>query len=242
MRFLVFTKRNLKELIRDPLSLVFCIGLPLFVLIVMEQFNIPSYVYAIQNFAPSIAIFGFSFISLFSGMLIAKDRASSFLIRLFASPMSAFDYIAGYSLDILPIAILQSITFFVASFFLGLEVNLNVLLTILALIPVSLLFIALGILLGILFNDKQVSGITSILIQIVAWTSGMWFGLEQVGKTFRLISKLLPFSHAVDLARACLNGNYSEMIEPFIYVILYTAVIFIFAVILFKKKMHSDKV
>ena len=87
MRMINFAKRNFKELIRDPLSLVFEIVLPLFLLFIFQQFDIPADNYKLENFTPSIILFGFSFITLFTATLVAKDRTSSFLIRLGTSPM-----------------------------------------------------------------------------------------------------------------------------------------------------------
>lgn len=240
MRTLVFAKRNFKEIVRDPISLVFCIGLPLFLLVIFEQFNIPSYIYSINNFAPGIAIFGFSFISLFSGLLIANDRTSSFLTRLFASPLTAMDYIIGYSLSLLPIALLQSILFFITSFFLGLAVNINVLYAILFLIPISVLFIGIGILIGCSFSDKQEPGIASIIIQAVAFLSGMYFSVDQFGTTFKTIARILPFSYALDLTRSALRGDFSNILVPFIWVLAYTVVVLIIAIAIFNKKMVSD--
>ena len=93
MRMLNFAKRNFKELVRDPLNLIFEIALPIFLLIIFQQFNIPEEAYKLENFTPGIIIFGFSFITLFTGSLIAKDRESSLLIRLGTSPMKPKDYI-----------------------------------------------------------------------------------------------------------------------------------------------------
>lgn len=41
MRTLNFAKRNFKEIIRDPLSIIFAIILPLFLLFIFQQFKIP---------------------------------------------------------------------------------------------------------------------------------------------------------------------------------------------------------
>jgi ABC-2 type transport system permease protein len=241
MKYAIFASRNIKELLRDPFSLLFGIGLPLFLLFIMTalQKSIAVDVFEIKNFAPGMAIFSFSFISLFSGMLISKDRSNSFLTRLFASPLSASDYILGYSLPLIPIAIMQSSICFVVAVFLGLNFNLNIFVAILALIPVSLLFIGIGLLLGTIFNDKQVGGITSILIQIIAFSSGMWFDLNLVGGAYKTISYSLPFSHAVDLTRAIILNDYSSLIENFLWVIGYTIIIFGFSIIIFRKKMKE---
>ena len=99
MRILNFAKRNFKEIARDPLSLIFAIILPLFLLFIFQQINIPSESYNIENFTPGIVIFGFSFITLFTATLVAKDRSTSLFIRLGISPMKSVDYILGYMLS-----------------------------------------------------------------------------------------------------------------------------------------------
>ena len=69
MRTLNFAKRNFKEIARDPLSLIFAVILPLFLLFVFQQFDIPNESYKLVNFTPGIVVFGFSFITLFTAML-----------------------------------------------------------------------------------------------------------------------------------------------------------------------------
>ena len=96
MRTLNFAKRNFKEIARDPLSMIFAVILPLFLLFIFQQFDIPNKSYELENFTPGIVIFGFSFITLFTAMLISKDRTTSLLIRLGISPMKPMEYILGY--------------------------------------------------------------------------------------------------------------------------------------------------
>lgn len=97
MRSLVFASRNRKELLRDPLNLAFGIGFPVVLLLLLSaiQANIPVSLFEISSLSPGVAVFGLSFMSLFSGTLIAKDRTTSFLMRLFASPLTASDFILG---------------------------------------------------------------------------------------------------------------------------------------------------
>lgn len=245
MKITVFASRNSREILRDPLSFAFGIGFPLIILLLLSaiQANIPVSLFKIQNLAPGIAVFGLSFISLFSGMLISKDRGSSFLVRLFASPLSSADFILGYSLPLLPMAILQSVVCFIASFLLGLPINENVLITILVLVPTALLFIGFGLLGGSMFNEKQVGGICgALLTNVCAWLSGAWFDLNLVGGAFRDIAYMLPFVHAVDAAKAALNGQYDEIFPHLWWVLGYAAVIIALSVFAFKKKMSADKV
>ena len=245
MRLLVFASRNRKEIIRDPLNLAFGIGFPLVVLLLLSaiQANIPVSLFAIERLAPGIAVFGLSFISLFSGMLIAKDRGTSFLMRLFVSPLRASDFILGYTLPILPMAILQSALCFIASIFLGLTVDANIFIALVVLIPTAVLFIGIGLLAGSVFSDKQVGGICGgLLINVSAWLSGTWFDLGLVGGAFKTIAYLLPFAHAVDATRAAIAGDYATIFPHLWWVIGYAVVIFAFAVIAFRNKMNGDNV
>lgn len=170
MRIINFAKRNFKEIIRDPLSIIFAILLPLFLLFIFQQFNIPSENYKLENFTPGIIIFGFSFLTLFTAMLVAKDRSTSLLIRLGTSPMKPVEYILGYIISIIPIIIIQNILFFILAIILGLSFSINIILAILVSIIVAILFIAIGILIGSTFTEKASSGISSIVVQLVCFT------------------------------------------------------------------------
>ncbi len=241
MRAFPFASRNLKELIRDPMMIIFAIGFPVVLLLMLSAIHshAPVNLFAISKLSPGIAVFGLSFISLFSGMLIAKDRCSSFLMRLFASPLSASDYILGYILPLLPIAIIQSVVCFVLSFFLGLSVTANVLAALLVLIPTSVLFIGTGLLMGTLVNDKAVGGIASIIINLSGWLSGTWFNLNLVGGTFKAISDVLPFANAVNAARAAISGDYAAILPSLLWVIGYAVAVLVISVVLFRRKMMN---
>lgn len=243
MKTLAFASRNTKEILRDPLNLAFGIGFPLAILFLLSiiQSNVPVSLFEIENLVPGIAVFGFSFISVFSGMLIAKDRSTSFLMRLFSSPLTGANFILGYSLPLLPFAIVQSAICFIAAFFLGLTISVNVLIVFIVLIPTSILFIGIGLLAGSLLTDKQVGGVCgALLTNLAAWLSGTWFDLNLVGGTFKQVAYALPFVHAVDAGKSALAGNYSGMFPHLWWVIGYATVIFILAVLIFSKRMNSD--
>lgn len=240
MRTINFAKRNIKELVRDPLGIIFSIILPLFLLIIFQQFKIPSDVYKLENFTPGIIIFSFSFITLFTAALVANDRTSSLLSRLFSSPMKPMEYIFGYTLALLPIVIIQSTLFYTVALFLGLEFSINVILSILASIPISILFIALGILIGSITTAKSSSGLGSIVVQLVAFTSGMYFSSDIVGKTFDTICKILPFYRVLDIVKEILNSNYINIITNSVISTVYITGITIVTIWVFKKKMISD--
>src|SRR5690625_917386 len=243
MAVTAFATRNRKEILRDPLSIVFGIGFPLVILILLSflQKSLPgmSDIFAIDNFVPGIAVFGLTFISLFSDMLISGDRSSSYLMRLFTSPLSGIDYIIGYSYPLLSMAILQSAICFLTGVILGMPVSVNILFSIVALIPVAVLFISIGLMMGSVLSQKQMNGAGAILTNSVLFLGGIMIPLNTIGGTFQTICNLLPFVHAVDLVQSVLSDNYSEVFQHLWWVLGYTAVIFILAVIFFKKKMKS---
>ena len=241
MRMLNFAKRNFKELIWDPLSLIFEIALPIFLLFIFQQINIPGDTYKLENFTPGIIIFGFSFITLFTSTLVAKDRGSSLLIRLGTSPMKSSDYILGYILSLIPIIIIQDLLFFITACLLGLNININIVFTVLISIVVSILFISFGILIGSLVSEKASGGVGSIIIQLVCFTSGMYFSKDLIGKGFAKVCDLLPFESALNIIKGILNNGCDIISARNIIVFsAYTIIVLIISIIVFKKKMVSD--
>jgi ABC-2 type transport system permease protein len=243
MRLMVFASRNQREIIRDPLNLAFGLGFPLVILFLLSaiQANVPVSLFEISELTPGIAVFGLSFISLFSGTLIAKDRSTSYLLRLFASPLTATDFILGYTLPLLPMALIQMVICFIAAFFLGLAISLKLLLVLIVMIPAAILFIAIGLLAGSLLNDKQVGGVCgALLTNLSAWLSGTWFDLNLVGGGFKTVAYALPFVHAVDAAKAAVSGSYADILPHLWWVMGYAIVIMALAILAFKKKMNSD--
>ncbi len=241
MRMINFAKRNFKELIRDPLSLVFEIILPIFLLFIFQQFDIPADNYKLENFTPSIILLGFSFITLFSATLISKDRTSSFLIRLGTSPMKSSDYILGYILSLLPIILMQNILFFLVAIMMGLEFSINILFTILVSMVISIFFISLGILIGSLVSEKGTGGLGSIIVQLVCFTSGMYFPKEVMGNIFIVICKILPFEACLNIIQGTLHNDYSNLsLTHIIVFLIYFITILLLSIIVFKKRMISD--
>lgn len=241
MRTLNFAKRNFKEIIRDPLSIIFSVLLPLFLLFIFKQINIPNESYELHNFTPGIVVFGFSFITLFTAMLVSKDRTSSLLIRLGISPMKPIEYILGYMLSIIPLTLIQNVLFFILAIALGLSFSINIIWAILISIVVAILFIAIGIILGSMFSEKASSGISSIVVQLVCFTSGMYFPRELLGDVFSRICEYLPFESCVTIIKGVMNANLESItIRNIIVFSIYTILALIISILIFKEKMISD--
>ena len=240
MRMMTFAKRNAKEILRDPLTLFFGLGFPLVLILLLSaiQASIPVSLFEVQHLTPGITVFGLSFMTLFSATIIAKDRGSSLLQRLYTTPMKPVDFILGYTLPIIPISVAQCVICYIVAIILGLSVTVNILYAILFIIPVSLLYISLGLLFGSILTDKQVGGICgALLTNISAWLSGVWFDLELVGGTFKSVSYALPFVHAVELERLVLAGDFSDIFPHLAWVLGYSAVSIAFAVFFFLRQM-----
>ena len=242
MRMLTFAKRCTKEILRDPLNLMFGLGFPVVLLLLLSaiQANIPVDLFEIRSLAPGISVFGLSFMTLFSSTLIARDRESAFLQRLYTTPLRSADFILGYMLPVLPIALAQSTVCYLIAAILGLPITGNILFAILAMLPVSVFYIALGLLCGSIFSVKQVGGICgALLTNLSAWLSGVWFDLDLVGGTFRKIANLLPFVHAVELERAMIRGAFSEVPPHILPVTVYAALTALCAIWLFLRQMKK---
>lgn len=243
MKMLTFAHRNAKEILRDPIALGFCLGFPLVLLALLTaiQSNVPVPLFEIQSLTPGVTVFGLAFMTLFSATLIAKDRSSAFLQRLYTTPLTSWDFIIGYTLPVLPIALAQSVVCYVAAWALGLSLSVHVLSAVLGLIPVSILYIALGLLCGSVLTDKQVGGVCgALLTNLSAWLSGVWFDLDLVGGTFKRVAYALPFVHAVEMERALLAGNTDAVFSHLWWVLGYAVAVFVLAVLVFLHRMNKE--
>ncbi len=239
MRTLTFARRNIKEMLRSPLSIILGLGFPLVMLILLSVLNksvpVPVDMFNIKVLTPGIAVFSFTFTTLFVGLLIAQDRGSSFLARLYSSPMTAGDFILGYMLPMIPLTVAQSVICFGAATVFGYEIGIDTLWSVLALIPSGIFYIALGVLFGSLCNERAVGGVGSIVINLATLSAGVWFPLEDMkGTVFYKVCTSLPFYHTVNAGRG------GDIRESLIRVLVSAAVMTVIAVLVFKQKMKSD--
>lgn len=240
-RSLIFASRNIKEILRDPLSLIFLLALPLVMLLLFYfLFHNLTSQFEIKYFAPGIVVFSCAFITLFSGLLIATDKSSSFLTRLYSSPLKSYEFIIGYFISMIPISLIQSILFFIVagildSSFFSVYLILGVLVTMF----ISILFIGFGILFGSICNEKSIGGISSIVIMCQSVLSGMWFPTEGMSQTILNIMDYLPFKPATSLLQNICMGNFDNILRYFIIIIIYIIIIYVLAILVYSKKMKE---
>lgn len=248
MRAYVFASRNTKEILRDILTLFFGLAFPLVILLLLYAIGsaVPEEahldMFDIENLTPGITVFGLSFIALFSAQLIAKDKTTSFMMRLFTSPIKSSEFILGYTLPLIPMSLAQTLICYITAIILGLEFTPNILLAAVVNIPIALVFIALGLLCGTVLSEKAVGGICgALLTNLSAWFSNIWFDTALVGGWFEEIANAMPFAHAVNAARYALNGEFESVMPDLLWVIGYAVVLLAVAIVIFTVKMKRNK-
>lgn len=243
MKTMTFAKRCAKEILRDPINLCFGLGFPIALLLLLSalQANIPVSLFEPQTLTPGITVFGLSFITLFSATLVAKDRESAFLQRLYTTPLTGWNFIFGYTLPLLPIVLAQALLCYLVALPLGLTLSINILYAALGILPISVFYIALGILCGSTLGVKQVGGLCgALLTNLSAWLSGVWFDLSLVGGLFEKIASLLPFLHAVEMEKALLSGNLQGALTQLIPIAIYGLLLTVAAVACFLRQMKKQ--
>lgn len=242
MRMMTFAKRCTKEILRDPINLGFGLGFPLVLLMLLSaiQANIPVSLFEIDTLTPGVTVFGLSFMTLFSATLVAKDRESALLQRLYTTPLTGFDFIMGYMLPFLPIALGQTMICYFFAIPLGLTVSVNMIYAVIGIIPMAVFHIALGLLCGSIFGVKQVGGICgALLTNLSAYLSGVWFDLHLVGGFFEKIANALPFFHAAEMEKALFGGDFGIVVTHILPILLYSMMITVISVFCFLRQMKK---
>lgn len=254
-----FYKRNLKEVLRDPVIYVFCLGFPVVMFLlfyVINKYtagNTPTF--ELPSLLPAIIVFSYSFVMLTLSLAVSKDRQASFLKRLYSSPMKAYHFILGYFFVGLFIGIMQTFICILTGFVFSLISNsgfipfVNILLLIISELPILITNIFLGILFGTLFNDKTAPGICSVFISISGILGGCWMPVETMGN-FETFCRILPFYPSVYIGRIITNatnalGKFysfdSKALLGLIPLAIFMLASIFLSIFTFKKNMVSDK-
>ncbi|MBQ2952325.1 MAG: ABC transporter permease [Clostridia bacterium] len=248
-----FSGRNAKEILRDPLSYIFCVGFPLVMLVIMTLVDrsIPAQagmtIFHIDNLAGGIVVFGQMFVMLFTAISVSKDRSGAFLMRMYATPMTSVDFVAGYMLPMLVIALVQGaligLCAMVVSLITGdaLQVG-GLLLTLLPLLPSAVLFIAFGMLFGVLFTEKASPGLCSVIISLGSFLGSIWFDAAATGGVLLDISRCLPFYYCTGAMRAALQlrTGWEELWLPLVIVTGCAALLTALSALAFRWKMRAE--
>lgn len=268
MKAIIFAKRNLKEMARDPLLYIFCAGFPAVMLILFQVINRYTNnhtpLFDFSSLIPGMMMFSYSFLMLMTALHISKDKSTSFLKRLYSSPMKSYDFIIGYIIPSFIIGILQNISIFLVGYIISLIINVsyisfvNIILLVLEMLPILIISIMIGVFFGSIFNDKGAPGITSILISASGILGGAWMPVDTMG-SFEKGLYYLPYYPSVYLGRIITNAIHTptseeDLLNPKYYtfdnscyimiivIALYLLLSILLALFAFKKKMSSDNI
>ena len=243
MKLMAISSRTAKEILRDPLNLFFGLGFPVILLLLLSaiQANVPVELFALNRLTPGIAVFGLSFMTLFAATLLSRDRESALLQRLYTTPLKASDFIFGYALPLLPMALVQTVICYGTALLLGLQPSWGILYAVAGTVPLAMFFIALGLLCGSVCTSKQVGGLCgALLTNLTAWLSGAWFDLELGGGVFETAANVLPFTHGVQMGRALLAENIAGIFPHLWWILGYMLLSILLAVLLFLRQMKRQ--
>lgn len=242
-----FAVRNIKEILRDPLGIIFCVIFPVAMIAMFQLFRhytSDAYWFDIDILMPGIIVFAFAFVMLYMAILVSKDRTTSLLSRLYSSPMKTSDYIIGYGIPGIILGYIQIIICVIASYIVAAATGVSIsfggaLLNLLTDFPVIVVMTALGILFGSVLSDKSAPGVASAIITISAVLGGAWMPLETMG-SLETVCKFLPWYPATSMGRMAVTGTYDGFALYMITDLAYAVVLSALAVVVFKKMMIKD--
>lgn len=243
-KLFALTKRNIKEMLRDPLSLMFCIIFPIVMLVLMQIIflNIEAMPdnFKITSYASGICVFGYTFIGMFVALQVSSDKNTSFIKRLNIAPINKFTYYFSFLLSSLPLALVQTLLFFAFALIFKFPFDANLLLSIVYLIPSIIFYVCLGLLVGIMCkNEKQTGPIFSVFISLVGIFGGIFMPLSSLSGSFKTFVNLLPFSHTVQIASDIQSLGGGAIYPHILYILFYIAIFVLLSFII--EKIRSKK-
>lgn len=265
-RTAAFIKRNLLEMLRDPLIYVFCLGFPVVMLVLFQVINRftagNTPMFDATSLVPGIMVFSFTFITLLVGLLVSKDRSSAFLIRLYTSPMTTADFVLGYVVPCLALGAGQEVVCLFCGWIISLIVGSAyfsfgacVLLAV-AMLPCMVMCVFAGVFFGSVLNDKAAPGISSVIISAAGVLGGAWMPLDSMGG-FETFCRFLPFYPSVYIGRVVTGATHSfpDALSgvPAVYsfdgvaalglvaIGVYLALSIVGALLAFRRNMHGKK-
>lgn len=238
MRSLALVKRNFIEIWRDPLSLSLTIALPLAMLLVLQLLSDVDQFFSTTSLTPGVVLFGFVMLMFSAALAMARDRESELFARLLTAPLRPNEFVTGYSLPYLPVAVIQAVALFAIGLAIGLEMEGSLWLVALILAVISIMYIALGMILGAVFSTKTVS-FPYMAILLLTIFGGAWMDLEAIGGVFQTVGDWFPFAHALDALRdVMINGaDFAAIATDLSWVTGYSLITVFLAIFIFKRRM-----
>ncbi len=196
----------------------------------------------INFIAPGIIIFGLLILIPTSARMIVLDKEKGFLSRLLTTPTRPWEFLLGYSLCLVAIAIAQIIIFMAVAWILGMNVVGSLWLAFLIFFLAGLCSIGIGMVVASLSkSENQSESLCWIFAMPLAMLSGCWFSIEMMPSYLRNVAYAFPYAHTIDASRAVLirGVGMGAISHELLFLAGWTAGIFIIGVFLFRKSMRS---
>ncbi len=196
----------------------------------------------IDFMGPGIIIFGLLILIPTSARIMVGDKEKGFLSRLLTTPLRPVEFISGYSLCLVVIAIAQIIIFILVGWLLGMDIVGSVGLAFLIFFLTGLCSIGIGMVVASLSkSENQAEPLCWIFAMPLAILSGCWFSVEMLPSYLRNVAYAFPYAHAIDASKAVITrGVGMEVVSnDVLFLAGWTAVIFAIGVILFRRSMRS---
>ncbi len=239
MRSAALVRRNLLEVARDPLSLGIALALPLVLLLTLQALGGDDTPFLTPTLlTPGIILFGLVMVMFSSAMILSRDRETALLARLLTTPLGSRDFVSGYTLPYLVVALVQCALLLLVGRLLGMEIEGSIVLVAIVLILMAIFYVGLGMVLGAVLTIAQVSGAYAVVL-ILTIFGGAWFDLEEIGGVFLTVGDVLPFKHALDASRAVMadGAGLADIAGDLYWVGGYAVGVVVVAVAVFRRRM-----
>jgi ABC-2 type transport system permease protein len=230
--------RNFIEIWRDPLSLSLTVALPVGMLLVLQLLGDVDDFFTVTSVAPGAILFGFVMLMFSEALSLSRDRESALFSRLLTAPLRPGEFVSGYSVPYLPVAIIQALALFGVAWVLGLESNGSLWLVALILLIMAVMYIGWGMILGVTFSTKTVT-FPYMAILLLTIFGGAWMDINAIGGVFKTVGDWFPFAHALDAMRGVLidGVGFASITTDLYWVFGYTVVTTLLAVAVFRRRM-----
>ncbi|MGA7272511.1 MAG: ABC transporter permease [Acidimicrobiia bacterium] len=238
MRSRALATRNFIEVWRDPLSLSLTVALPVGMLLVLQLLGDVDDFFTVTSVAPGAILFGFVMLMFSEALSLTRDRESALFSRLLTAPLRPGEFVSGYSVPYLPVAIIQAVALLAVAWVIGLESSGSLWLVALILLIMAVMYIGWGMILGVSFSTKTVT-FPYMAILLLTIFGGAWMDLEAIGGVFKTVGDWFPFAHALDAMRDVLidGVGFTSITTDLYWVFGYTVVTTLLAVLVFRRRM-----
>jgi ABC transporter DrrB family efflux protein len=164
------------------------------------------------------------------GYVVLRYRKSGFLKRLYATPLTAFEFLSAQVLSRLGLILFVTAVLYVGiGAIIGFHNAGSTLLLLLLAVIGALSMIALGLTIAARFaSEELVGGLLNLLTWPMMLLSGIWFSLEGSPRWVQWVAHVFPLTHVLDAARAVmLDGAGLAQIAPHLLFLAATALAFL---------------